>query len=169
MKHYLNQLVTIEFSDIKDSFSGFLLDFNDDWILLRNNPVDFVIDGFIILRNKNLEAIISDDDTQFNEKVIRLKEIKLKDDTLIPLTNLEIILSFLTKKFGVFQLATKKSSAVYLGKLTEFNQDDFFIEFLNTKGVFDGEISFKSKKIRVIEFETDYINSLKKYSESIQS
>ena len=168
-KHYLNQLVTIEFSDIKDYFSGFLLDFNDDLILLRNNPVDFVIDGFIILRNKNLEAIISDDDTQFNEKVIRLKEIKLTDDTLIPLTNLEIILSFLTKKFGVFQLATKKSSAVYLGKLSEFNQDDFFIEFLNTKGVFDGEISFKSKKIKVIDFDTDHINSLKKYSESIQS
>ncbi|WP_438965597.1 hypothetical protein [Flavobacterium sp.] len=124
-KHYLNQLVTIEFSDIKDSFSGFLLDFNDDWILLRNNPVDFVIDGFVILRNKNLEAIISDDDTQFNEKVIRLKEIKLTNYTLIPLINLEVILSFLTKKFGVFQLATKKSSAVYLGKLTEFNQDDF--------------------------------------------
>ena len=168
-KHYLNQLVTIEFSDIKDYFSGFLLDFNDDLILLRNNPVDFVIDGFIILRNKNLEAIISDDDTQFNEKVIRLKEIKLTDDTLIPLTNLEIILSFLTKNFGVFQLATKKSSAVYLGKLSEFNQDDFFIEFLNTKGVFDGEISFKSKKIKVIDFDTDHINSLKKYSESIQS
>lgn len=169
MKHYLNQLVTLEFSDIKNSFSGFLLDFNDDWILLRNNPVDFVIDGFVILRNKNLETIISDDDTQFYEKVIRLKEIKLTNDTLIPLTNLEVILSFLTKKFGVFQLATKKSSADYLGKLTEYNQDTFFIEFLNTKGVFDGEISFKSKKIRSIEFDTDYINSLKKYSESIQS
>lgn len=169
MKHYLNQLVTLEFSDIKDSFSGFLLDFNKDWILLRSNPVDYVIDGFIILRNKNLEAVISDDDTQFKEKVIRLKELKLTSDTIIPLTSLEIILSFLTKKFGIFQLATKKSSAVYLGKLSEFNQDEFFIEFLNTKGVFDGEISFKSKKIRSIEFDTDYINSLKKYSESIHS
>ncbi len=48
MKHYLNQLVILEFTDIKNSFSGFLLDFNDDWILLRNNPVDFVIDGFVI-------------------------------------------------------------------------------------------------------------------------
>jgi hypothetical protein len=166
MKQHLNKLITIEFSDIKNTYSGFLLDYNEDWILLRNNPVDYVIDGFVILRNKNLESVIDDENTQFNEKVIRLKEIKLASDTIIPLTNLETILSFLTKKFGVFQLATKRSSAVYLGKLTEFNNDEFFIEFLNTNGVFDGEISFKNKKIRVIEFETDYVNSLKKYSES---
>jgi hypothetical protein len=28
-------------------------------------------------------------------------------------------------------------------------------------GIFEGEMSFKPNKIRVIEFDTDYINSLK--------
>lgn len=169
MKEYLNKLVTLEFSDIKNSFSGFLLDFNEDWILLRNNPVDYIIDGFVILKNKNLETLNYNENNQFHEKVIRLKELKLTNETIIPLTNLEVILSFLTKEFGVFQLATKRSNAVYLGRLIEYNNDSFFIEFINTKGVFDSEISFKNKKIRVIEFDTDYINSLKKYSESILS
>lgn len=89
MKAYLNKLVTLEFSDIKTSFSGFLLDFNEDWILLRNNPVDYVIDGFVILRNKNLEPIIHVDNSQFHEKVIRLKKIKLTNDSIIPLSSLE--------------------------------------------------------------------------------
>ena len=169
MKGYLNKLVTLEFSDIKTSFSGFLLDFNEDWILIRSNPVDYIIDGFTILKNKNLESIIHDDNIQFNEKVIRLKKIKLANDVIIPLSSLENILSFLTDKYGIFQVATKKSSAVYLGRLTEINEKELFIEFLNTNGVFDGEISFKNKKIRLIEFETDYINSLKNYSDSILS
>ncbi|WP_264558959.1 hypothetical protein [Flavobacterium sp. N2270] len=167
MKVYLNKLVTIEFSDIKDSYSGFLLDFNEDWVLLRNNPVDYVIDGFVILRNKNIKHIIYDENSQFNEKVIRLKKIKFTNDSIIPLSSLENILSYLTNKYGIFQVATKRSSSVYLGRLSEIDENEFFIDFLNINGVFDGEISFKNKKIRVIEFETDYINSLKTYSDSL--
>ncbi|MEN9326346.1 MAG: hypothetical protein RI943_767, partial [Bacteroidota bacterium] len=33
--------------------------------------------------------------------------------------------------------------------------------------IFDGEIYFKREKIRIIEFDTDYVNSLKSYSDSI--
>jgi hypothetical protein len=32
---------------------------------------------------------------------------------------------------------------------------------MGSEGEFDGEMSFKLDKIRVIEFDTDYINSLK--------
>lgn len=169
MKQYLNKLVTVAFSDLKDNYSGFLLDYSDEWILLRYNPVDYIIDGFVILRNKNVESIIHDDNNEFHEKVIRLKNVKLTNDSIIPLSNLESILSFLTNKYGTFQLATKRLKAAYLGKLTEINEDELYIEFLNTNGEFDGEINFKSHKIRVIEFDTDYITSLKNYSDSIQS
>ena len=41
MEQYLRQLVEIEFQDKKQIFSGFLIDYSDEWILLRNNPVDF--------------------------------------------------------------------------------------------------------------------------------
>jgi hypothetical protein len=167
MKQYLNKLVTLEFSDLKNSYSGFLLDFSDEWILLRNNPVDYIIDGFIILRNKNLESIIYDENNEFTEKVIRLKKEKLINDFILPLSNLETILSFLNKKYGIFQLATKRESAVYLGRLIEITESQVFIQFLNTKGIFDDEIDFKREKIRIIEFNTDYVNSLKAYSDSI--
>ena len=144
-----------------------ILDFSDEWILLRNNPVDYIIDGFIILRNKNLESIIYDENNEFTEKVIRLKKEKLTNDFILPLLNLETILSFLNKKFGIFQLATKRESAVYLGRLIEITESQVFIQFLNTKGIFDDEIDFKREKIRIIEFNTDYVNSLKAYSDSI--
>jgi hypothetical protein len=50
MDKYL-RLITIRFDD-KRNFSGFLIDWTEDWILIKNNPVDFIIDGYTILKNK---------------------------------------------------------------------------------------------------------------------
>jgi hypothetical protein len=55
MDKYLRQLITIEFDDKKEILVVFLL---IDWrlILIKNNPVDFIIDGYTILRNKKCKG-----------------------------------------------------------------------------------------------------------------
>lgn len=161
MDKYLRQLISIEFEDKKEIFTGFLIDWTEDWILLKNNPVDFIIDGYSILKNKNLKAIIQEEDHEFTEKVIKLKGLKTSAEEIIPLKDLYSIINFLAKKYEVFQIAKRSDKAVYLGKLIELNEDELIIDFLGTEGKFDGEMSFKLDKIRVIEFDTDYINSLK--------
>jgi hypothetical protein len=161
MEKYLRQLISIEFEDKKDIFSGFLIDWTEDWILLKNNPVDFIIDGYTLLKNKNVKSIIQDKDHEFTEKVIRLKGLKTSAEEIIPLKDLSSIINFLADKYEIFQISKKSDKAVYLGKLIELNEDELVIDFLGTEGEFDGEMSFKLNKIRVIEFDTDYINSLK--------
>lgn len=161
MDKYLRQLISIEFEDKKEIFTGFLIDWTDDWILLKNNPVDFIIDGYTILKNENLKSIIQEEDHEFTEKVIKLKGLKTSAEEIIPLTDLHSIINFLDKKHLVFQIAKRSDKAVYLGKLIELNDEELIIDFLGTEGKFDGEMSFKLNKIRVIEFDTDYINSLK--------
>jgi hypothetical protein len=44
MEKYVRQLISIEFKTKKDVFK-ILIDWTEDWILLKNNPVDFIIDG----------------------------------------------------------------------------------------------------------------------------
>ncbi|WP_348811412.1 hypothetical protein [Flavobacterium maritimum] len=161
MEKYLRQLISIEFDDKKEIFNGFLIDWTEDWILLKNNPVDFIIDGYTILKNKNVKSIIQDKDHEFTERVIKLKGLKTSAEEIIPLTDLSSIINFLADKYEIFQIATKSDKAVYLGKLIELNEDELVIDFLGTEGKFEGEMSFKQNKIRVIEFDTDYINSLK--------
>lgn len=161
MDKYLRQLISIEFEDKKDIFTGFLIDWTEDWILLKNNPVDFIIDGFTILKNKNVKAIIQDKDHEFTEKVIKLKGLKTSAEEIIPLTNLEAIITFLAHKYGIFQVAKKSDKAVYLGKLMEYSDQVLVMDFLNPEGEFEGIMTFKNSKVRVIEFDTDYINSLK--------
>jgi hypothetical protein len=70
-------------------------------------------------------------------------------------------MNFIATKYEIFQIAKKSDKAVYLGKLIDLNEKEVVIDFLGTEGKFEGEMSFKQSKIRVIEFDTDYINSLK--------
>ena len=161
MDNYLRQLIAIEFEDRKEIFTGFLIDYTDDWILIKNNPVDFIIDGYVILKNKNIKSITRDSDNAFTESVIRLKGLKTNSDEIIPLRDLSSILTFITNKYEIFQIAKKSEKAVYLGKLIQLDDEELVIDFLETRGKFGGELSFNPNKIRVIEFDTDYINSLK--------
>lgn len=161
MEKYLKQLISIKFEDKKLISTGFLIDYSSDWILLKSNPVDYVIDGYVILRNKNIKSVSRDEAETFTEKVILLKGLKIDDKNIIPLSDLTSILTFLNDKYEIFQLATKREKAVYLGKLIEISEEELTIDFLETRGDFGGEMSFNPNKIRVIEFDTDYINSLK--------
>lgn len=161
MEKYLRQLISIEFEDKKDIFTGFLIDWTEDWILIKNNPVDFIIDGYTILRNKNVKSIIQDEDHDFSERVIKLKGYKTSADDIVPLKDLTSIMLFLQEKYQIFQVATKSNKTVYLGQLISIDEEEIVLEFLGIDGKFDGEINFKNSKIRVIEFDTDYINSLK--------
>ncbi|MNY62464.1 hypothetical protein D3C86_1992750 [compost metagenome] len=71
------------------------------------------------------------------------------------------IVHFINNKYGILQISKKSAKSAYLGKLIELNDEELTIDFLDTKGQFGGELSFNPEKIRVIEFDTDYINSLK--------
>ena len=161
MEKYLRQLISIAFEDKKEIFTGFLIDWTEDWILIKNNPVDFIIDGYTILKNKNIKSIIQDEDHEFTERVIKLKGSKTSSEEIIPLTDLPTIVSFLQSKYEIFQIAKKSDKAVYLGKLMELNDEELIIDFLGPEGLFEGEMNFRLTKIRAIEFDTDYINSLK--------
>jgi len=161
MEKYLRQLISIEFEDKKEIFTGFLIDWTEDWILIKNNPVDFIIDGYTILKNKRVKSIIQDEDHEFTERVIKLKGSKTSAEEIIPLTDIHAIINFLDSKYSIFQISKKSDKAVYLGKVLSLDEKTLEIDFLSPEGTFEGEMNFKLSKIRAIEFDTDYINSLK--------
>lgn len=160
-KKYIGQLISIKFSDRKGIIYGFVVDYNEDWILMKYNPVDYIIDGYILIRHKNIEGFRRDVDEIWKEKIIKLKGLEPTVDDIIPITNLEVILNYLTNNFGVFNIYTKSEKACYLGKLKSLNSKQLVIDFLSTNGKWDGEMKFRPGDIRTIEFDTDYINSLK--------
>ncbi len=160
-KKHIGQLVSVKFTDRKTPIYGFVVDYNDDWTLMKYNPVDFVIDGYIIFRHKNIQGFRRDTDEKWREKVIGLKGLKSTDKEIVPITDLESILKYLTDTFGVFQVYTKSESACYVGRLKSIDNRDLLMDSLSPKGKWEGQMKFKIGAIRIIEFDTDYINSLK--------
>ena len=160
-KKYIGQLVSIKYSDRPTPIFGFVIDYNDDWTLLKYNPVDYIVDGYRILRHKNIEGFRRNANEKFREKVIKLKKQHLPDFSEFPLRDLETILSSLTKKYGIFQFELKTEKACYLGKLKSLTKSKLTIDYLNPKGLWTKQMQFRPNDIRTIEFDTDYINSLK--------
>jgi len=160
-KKNIGQLISITFTDREDPIAGFIVDYNEDWTLMKYNPVDYIIDGYMIFRHINIEGFQRLANERFKERVIKLKGLEPTDKDIIPLTDLSTILRYLTDNFGLFQLYTKSERVCYVGRLKTIDRKKLVIDSISTKGKWDGHMHFKTDDIRVIEFDTDYINSLK--------
>jgi hypothetical protein len=160
MKKYIGQLIRLKFKDMKP-IDGIVMDYNDDWTLMQSNPADYVTDGYAIVRNKNIKEFQRGDGEKWREKIIKLKGQGKPGKVKVPLDNLEKILKSLTKKFGIFTLYTKEDDICWLGRLKSIDDKTLTIDDFTTKGKWSGQEDFKINDIRVIEFDTDYINSLK--------
>jgi hypothetical protein len=161
-KKHIRGFMSISYKDKAARYYGYILDYNDDWTLMLSNDRDFMVNGFVILRHKNIKGFRIDEKEIFIEKVIRLK--KIIDESMpipdVPMENLESILPFLTNTYGVFSFELKSEKACYLGRLKSITSKELIIDYLNTRGEWDGTMKFRPGDVRVIEFDTDYINSL---------
>lgn len=154
---YINKLVSFSLMD-ETAISGIVLNYNDEWTLLRLNPVDFVLDGYALLKNDYIAGFKHGADEIFREKVILLKEKNVSGVT-IPITDIATIVSFLSKKYGAFQI--NEHDRVYIGRIREDGKGlKFNFEELSPKGKWAGVLKIGFDEIHVIEFDTDYINSL---------
>lgn len=167
MKDFKGQLIRLKFKDQKP-IDGIVIDYDDNWMLLKSNPADYIIDGYAIVKNQNIKDIVRGDEEKWREKIIKLKKLKTLKSK-IPLDSLESILKALTKRFGIFTLYTKEEDVCWLGKLKSIDEKSLVIDDLTTKGKWGGQMTFKTKDIRVIEFDTDYINSLKLVSKKART
>lgn len=165
-KKYIGKLISVKFTDRKKTVDGYVIDYNDDWTLMKYNPVDYIMDGYVIFSNKNIEGFRRDTEEKWREKVINLKGLQSIENENVPLNDLPKILKFLTDNFGLFLVYTKKENVCYLCRLRSINNNELVLDCLSPKGKWDGELKFKTGDIRKIEFNTDYINSLKLVSTS---
>jgi hypothetical protein len=133
-KKHIGQLISVKFTDRSTPVYGYVVDYNDDWTLMKYNPVDYIIDGYVVLRHKNIKGFRRAEDEKWREKVINLKGLQPTKKDVIPLTDLETILNHLTVKFGVFQVHTKSEKTCYLGRLKSTDRKELVIDSLSPKG-----------------------------------
>lgn len=165
---YKGQLITLkfEYTDEIVEYCGYLIDFNKDWILLKHNRVDYVVDGYIVLKNKFVTHFKRDARERFKQKVLDLKGEKPGKFEIIPIKDLATILNHLTKQYGLFQFNMRTNKTCWLGKVRRISGSDLMIDYLTPKATWTKTmLPYKLGNIRSVEFDTDYNNSLKLIAE----
>jgi hypothetical protein len=161
-KKNIGRLLSFRFKyiDEETKYWGYVVDYNDDWTLLKYNITDYVRDGFIILKNKYILEYELSDTEKFKQKILDLKGNQVTGNDKIPLDNISVILNYLSEHYGIFQFNMRTNKSCWLGRVGKIDKQDLEIDYLTTKGLWKGQMTFKLGNIRTIEFDTDYINSL---------
>ncbi|WP_160136063.1 hypothetical protein [Chryseobacterium sp. c4a] len=166
MKKLLNKLIIIEFED-KESEKGILINYSKDWILLKSNPVDFILDGYCAVKNHNIKNISTNDETEFIEKAMKLKGVSVdKKIQKLPLQSFDSIIDNVNKNFGIFSLFKKKDNVMYPGKLKKLTEKKIVLTWIDLNANWTGNREFMKDKVRKIDFDTDYLISLKLLAEN---
>ncbi|PCJ63621.1 MAG: hypothetical protein COA58_15910 [Bacteroidetes bacterium] len=161
-KKHIGQIVSFRFEYVNkiEIYRGYIIDYNDDWTLLKYNTVDYIIDGYIILRNKFILSYRLDEEERFYKKVLKLKGESVLPADKIPIDTIQSILNHLTAKFGTFQFDSKSNLYSYIGKVKSIKKNNLTIDSLSPKGVWAETQDYKLGNIRTIQYDTDYLNSL---------
>ena len=169
MENFKGKFMSFRYRDRKDIISGYLIDFNENLTLIKQNPVDYVIDGYMLLKTNKILKYKRDDFEEFREKVLFVKGLMPANEDFIPLTDIRETLRLISDRFGAILIKNKDDSVCYIGKLIRTTTEYVEIQEIDPEAIWLGNEKFKFNSIRTIEFDTDYINSLLLYNKMIQN
>lgn len=142
---------------------GIVISENEDWILVKHIPNDYVVDGYKIY-NKNFikrRKPISEEDNL--TIVLKLKNVNLNIPDNFKFSSTLDLLKWSEKKYGLFEFQDDSETELFYGKLNKTLGNEFVIDMILSDGTFENkyEFNFLIDKIRVITFETDYFKSIR--------
>lgn len=153
---------TLYIEGFEDPETGVLVDENQEWILVKHIPVDYVIDGYKLYRKRFIEKRINGEKEEKIEKVLKLKRIDLDKPKGFQFRDTIGLLEWVEKSYGIFEFQDLDGTEVAYGKINKIIDGLLVIDFVDADG--NVEVSYDCeyliKDIRVITFQTDYHTSV---------
>jgi hypothetical protein len=162
-KKYIGKVISLQFADWKSPIFGVVLTYNDQFTLMRRLE-GFRIDGYYIIPHKKGLTFNYGEKEKQTQTIIKLKGYDLSGHPEIALTDIESIFFQVSKDYGALSFYRKWENELYVGRFLSSDAKTIFYDFITSDGIWDGETPVKKKEVRVIEFDTDYVNSLVLYS-----
>lgn len=162
-KKFHNKLISIKQNN-DEIISWFFIQSFKSWILLHYNPVDYVLDGYIFIPLHNIKAYKYDKEEKFKEKVILSNKKPIKNS----LSERKSIIKCLYTNQTTIAIE-KKKSRFYVWNITKQKKKSIILQCITPGGTQWKKRKIKIKDINNIAFNSDYINCLKNYSDTISS
>ena len=161
-------LYSIKIKGFSDKLRGIFLCENKDWIFVLSLFSDYMVDGCQLLRKKYILSISQSIDDIFTQDVLVANEKHKRQTANVCLTKIPTFEYFYDKKI-VLGIQTNRADCVNIGYINKISEKSIFMTPLNDRGVWEYAhyYSFRKDYIRIVEFDTDYINSLVNYSKSL--
>ena len=162
LKRCQDKRILIEFDrrpQISERVAGFVLDFNDSWILLHLLEWNtFTLNGYIVIRVQDIKRQnVFDKESCWQHKAAKVNKLKPVDPG-VSICSLEEAVRSVCRKFPVITIEKELvvGDAFWIGRLAEFTPKTVSIHDLNTKAEWKGKVKFNLKDITRLAFGGGY-------------
>jgi len=148
----------------KETIQGILEQDGEEWMLLRCVFSDYIMDGWSIVNKRYIHSIVRQESEIFTEKVLRASNKWSSKKKRIPLLT-DSLFDYLKNRHITFSFSLNDESVVFVGKIQRLLPKSFYLIPISPRGKWLDKLDFfKKESVRVIDVETDYINSLIAYN-----
>lgn len=165
----LEQLYSVSVKNFDDKIEGILLKESDEWILIKSLYADYIVDGFKIVKKKDIINISRSTREIFKENVLKVNtkwDIRFPID--IPIENTHDLCEYFRKKQILIAFNCDTDNLFYVGYVEKVLKKSFHLKSLNPNGEWNGKLStIWLVDISVFSMDSNYLSSLCAYTSNL--
>jgi hypothetical protein len=141
---------------------GLVLDENDDWVLVKHLPAEYVVDGYRLYRNKFISNRSSGTEEERVARVLQLKKVDGKRPAGFRFGTTLEMLKWMQDHFGSFEFQEGDDPDLFYGRVHSAADGLMVMEMIDADGhgEVDEDHDHVLEQISVISFGSDYLYSL---------
>ena len=157
------RIESVRLTDWQEAVVGVWVAEDDAWLLLRVIPMDFVVDGYVLIAKQHVESRPTHPDGAKIKHVLELKGVRADLPPNFVFGGTLELLRWVEQQYGLIQFQDEDEESALMGWLKKADATRFQIDSLRLSGRVDRSFNnwFELAEIRLIVFDADYFNSLK--------
>ena len=161
-------IIKVKINRYPNTISGVYLYENEEFVVMLNNPIDYVIDGIYFINKNYIKNIEIDQDQDQDQDIISnkilLHKASLYNTDNMNFSNFKKILQHLLNKQQLIEFYLDKQSYTLIGRIISIDNKDIKVNLVDTQSSFLKKEKISYNKIRVLAINTDYVDALEWYS-----
>lgn len=157
---FMKRLRHVKIRGFRDPLKGLLVDSGKQWTLLRHNPGDYVVDGFICVNKRHFLRYETGLDDAMADTIFFLKGESHNDYVSPDLRSYSSLFEHLAKQDGLIQVTFDRESSCLIGRIERVHEKSFRMRLVSVRGKLLESHSFRYDTVRIVAFGNDYVKSL---------
>jgi hypothetical protein len=147
----------------REEEKGLLINENNEWILIKHIPADYIIDGYKLYRKMFIQKRKHTKKEARTERVLMLKGIEEDGPAGFQFKDVVETLKWSQQTYGLFEFQDQNQTELFYGTINHIKDNLLIIDMIKANGKEKKAFNydFGLDEIRVITFETDYFESIR--------